>query len=64
MKTLVGVLVLIGLPVLATYYYLKFASSQAPSSFRTAKVERGDMLPTIEATGTSSRRRSSTSAPR
>ena len=43
------ILVLIGVGVLC---YAAFFRSEAPANFRMAQVERGEMLPTIEATGT------------
>jgi len=52
MRTIVSFLLFLGLIAAATYYYLKYYHSGPTASFRTAAVERGDMLPTIGATGT------------
>ncbi|MGO9112788.1 MAG: efflux RND transporter periplasmic adaptor subunit [Thermoguttaceae bacterium] len=51
MRTILSVAVLLGLAGAGAYYYLKFYHNEGTSSFRMAQVERGNMLPTIEATG-------------
>jgi HlyD family secretion protein len=52
MRTILSIAVLLGLAGAGGYYYLRYYHSESASSFRTAPVERGNMLPTIEATGT------------
>ena len=52
MRTILSLLVLVALAGAAAYGYVKFYSTAGTASFRMAPVERGDMLPTIEATGT------------
>jgi HlyD family secretion protein len=51
MKKLV-VLVLVVLAVGGAFYYANFLRADDPPNFRTAAVERGDLLITISATGT------------
>jgi HlyD family secretion protein len=51
MRTIFSILILIGLAGLAGFGYVKYYRGEGTSSFRTAPVERGNMLPTIEATG-------------
>jgi HlyD family secretion protein len=52
MRTILSFIVFVGLVVLGSVYYFKYYHTTGTSTFRTAKVERGDMSPTIEATGT------------
>ena len=52
MRTILSIAILLGLAGAGAYYYLKYYHTEGPSNFRTAQVERGNMLPTIEATGT------------
>jgi HlyD family secretion protein len=51
MKTLLSFVLLLGLVGAGAYYYLKVYHNESAANFRTAPIERGDMLPTIEATG-------------
>ena len=52
MRTILSIVILLGLAGAGAYYYLKYYHTEGTSNFRTAQVERGNMLPTIEATGT------------
>ena len=52
MRTILSFVLFLGLIAAGAYYYVKYYHTGATSSFRTAQVERGDMLPTIGATGT------------
>ena len=52
MRTILSIAVLLGLAGAGAYYYLNYYRTQGTSNFRMAQVERGNMLPTIEATGT------------
>jgi HlyD family secretion protein len=52
MKTIVTIVVAIGLVMTAAYGYVRFVRTDTQVSFRTGKVERGEMMPTIGATGT------------
>lgn len=51
MRTIV-VLLLIGLSIAGGFYYVNYLRADVPPNFRTALVERGDLLITISATGT------------
>ena len=51
MRTILSIAILLGLAGAGSFYYLRYYRSESASSFRTAQVERGNMLPTIEATG-------------
>ena len=52
MKALLTVVAIVALIGSGGYYYVRYVHSEGPANFRTAKVERGEMLPTIGATGT------------
>ena len=52
MKIVLAILAVAGISAGGWYYYTKHLSADPPSNFRTATVLRGDMLPTIGATGT------------
>jgi HlyD family secretion protein len=52
MKTILSFALVLGLIVAGGYCYFRYYHPAATSNFRTAVVERGDMLPTIGATGT------------
>jgi HlyD family secretion protein len=52
MKIVVAILAVVGITAGGWYYYTQHFSADPPSNFRTATVTRGDMLPTISATGT------------
>jgi HlyD family secretion protein len=52
MKVLLTILAILGLSGVGWYFYIRFVNRDTQSNFRTAKVERGEMLPTIGATGT------------
>jgi HlyD family secretion protein len=52
MRTLLGVLVVIGVAVGGGAYYTLRISADPPASFRSATVKRGDLLSSISATGT------------
>ncbi len=52
MKVLLTILAIVGLTGAGGYYYIHFINKEGQANFRTAKVERGEMLPTIGATGT------------
>ncbi len=52
MRTILSTAIFLGLVGLAAVYYFKYYHSESTANFRTAQVERGNMLPTIEATGT------------
>ena len=51
MKIIFSTVVLLGLIGAGVFCYAKYYRTESASSFRTAQVERGNMLPTIEATG-------------
>lgn len=51
MRTLFTIAVLIGLVGGGIFLYGKFANRQPASNFRTAEIERGDLLITVSATG-------------
>ena len=52
MKIVFALLAVAGITAGGWYYYTKHLSADPVSNFRTATVVRGDMLPTIGATGT------------
>ena len=52
MKTVLVVLVVVGVVVGGAAYYVTRGSTDAPMSFRTATVKRADLIATISATGT------------
>jgi HlyD family secretion protein len=52
MRTVFGVLLVIGLAVVGAAYYTLRMSADPPATFRTATVKRGDLQSTISATGT------------
>jgi HlyD family secretion protein len=52
MRSILSLAILLGLAGGGAFYYLKYYRTAGTSSFRLAAVERGDMLPTIGATGT------------
>ena len=52
MRTIVIVVLLIGLAAGGTLYYSKYVAAEQNSTYRTATVKRGDLLITIRATGT------------
>ncbi len=52
MKTALVLIVVVGLGVVGTAYYVVHATAEPPPRFRTATVVRGDLLSTISATGT------------
>jgi HlyD family secretion protein len=52
MKILFTLLAILGLSGVGWFVYVRFVNKESQANFRTAKVERGDMLPTIGATGT------------
>ena len=52
MKALLAILAIVGLTGVGGYYYIHYVNREGQANFRTAKVERGEMLPTIGATGT------------
>ena len=52
MRTIVIVILLIGLAAGGTVYYSKYVAAEQTSTYRTAPVKRGDLLITIRATGT------------
>jgi HlyD family secretion protein len=52
MKTLFSIVILLGLIAGGGFYYVKYYRGETGTAFKTAPVERGSMLPTIEATGT------------
>jgi len=52
MRTVFGVLVVIGVAVGGGAYYTLRMSADPPASFRSATVKRGDLLSSISATGT------------
>ena len=52
MKSLVTIIVLLGVVVVGGYAYVRYVHAEPPANYRLAKVERGEMLPTIGATGT------------
>jgi HlyD family secretion protein len=52
MKILLTILAILGLSGVGWYFYVRFVNRDTQANFRTAKVERGEMLPTIGATGT------------
>ena len=52
MKTFLALLLVIGLLAAGAVYYTTHAAADPPASFRTATVERGELLWTISATGT------------
>jgi len=51
MRTFFFILVLIGLAAGGGAYYVQYVSASKPVEFRTALVQRGDLLPAIAATG-------------
>ncbi len=51
MKTIFSLLILAGLHAAGGYCYVKYYRSEGGPGFRMASIERGNMLPTIEATG-------------
>lgn len=52
MKTIIGIFLGIGVVALGGFFYLKYASAEGASNFRTATIKRDELLPTISATGT------------
>jgi HlyD family secretion protein len=52
MKVILAIVVLLGLTGAGGFYYVRYVRSDGQANFRTAKVERGEMRPTIGATGT------------
>ena len=52
MRTILSLVLLLGLAGGGAFYYLKYYHTREPPTSALAQVERGDMLPTIEATGT------------
>ena len=52
MKTTLTILVLIGLIAGGGVYYTNHVAAQSGPGFRTAAVKKGDLMPTIAATGT------------
>ena len=52
MRTILSLALSLGLIGGGAFFYLKYYHAAGTSNFRTAQVERGDMLPTIGATGT------------
>ncbi len=52
MRTILSIALLVGLVGAGGFYYVKYYRTQGTSNFRIAQVERGNMLPTIGATGT------------
>ena len=52
MKSILSVVIFLGVVAAGGYYYLVHFYNTSTVSFRTAQVELGDMSPTIEATGT------------
>jgi HlyD family secretion protein len=51
MKAIFSTLILLSLLAAGGYYYVKYGRSEGTNGFRTQPIERGNMLPTIEATG-------------
>ena len=51
MRTILSIAILLGLAGAGVFYYLRYYRSEGPANFRMAPIERGNMLPTIEATG-------------
>ena len=52
MRTVLILLIVIGLAAGGGAYYFKYVGADPVTNFRTATVKRGDLLPTISATGT------------
>ncbi len=52
MRFLLSLAILLGLAGGGAAYYVKYVHTEGVYDYRTAKIERGDMLPTIGATGT------------
>ena len=52
MRVILSTALLLGLVGVGAFYFVRYYHSESTANFRTAQVERGDMLPTIEATGT------------
>jgi HlyD family secretion protein len=52
MRTILSIVIVGGLVIVGGYYLLRYYRTQGTSNFRLAQIERGDMLPTIGATGT------------
>ncbi len=52
MKVLLTIVAILGLTGVGGYYYIHYVNREGQANFRTAKVERGEMLPTIGTTGT------------
>jgi HlyD family secretion protein len=52
MRTILSVAIVVGVLGLGAYYYLRVYRAEGASNYRVDKVVLGDMLPTIEATGT------------
>ncbi len=52
MRTIVSIVIVGGLVIVGGYYLLRYYHTQGTANFRLAPIERGDMLPTIGATGT------------
>ena len=52
MRTVLILLVVVGLAAGGGAYYIKYVAVDQPVNFRTAVVKRGDLQPTISATGT------------
>jgi len=52
MKTALAILAIIGAAAVAAFYYMSHLAADSTAVFRTATVQRSDLLPTISATGT------------
>ena len=52
MRTVITIAVLVALLGVSGYAYIRYVHAETATSYRTAKVEQGEMLPTINATGT------------
>ncbi len=52
MRTVLSAVLLLGMLGAGAYYYIKVYRNESTSNYRIAQVERGNMMPTIEATGT------------
>ena len=52
MRTVLTIIVVLGVAVAGGYVYVRYLHAETRANFRIAKVERGEMLPTINATGT------------
>ncbi len=52
MKTILAILVVLGAAAAAVFYFTTRLTADSVVVFRTATIQRGDLLPTISATGT------------